>query len=140
MARGHGRAPTPDHVRLLRGTFQPCRAHGDTPPPPWDPADVVIPEWLTPAARAIFTGKLAVYASRGDDLRGCEEALACYASLQAEMVADWRAGVSPNVGTITAYRMWCTEFHDTPASRTRAAVQSAATSGNRFAKNGKPTP
>jgi hypothetical protein len=111
-----GRKPTPDKLKIVRGTFEPKRARGHSvvelegePGPP--------PAWLRASGRRLWLEKVAIYAARGQIVKGCEPALAQYVALELELVRRYRKGLEVPASLISAFRLLCGEFYDTPASQ-----------------------
>lgn len=128
-----GTKPTSKALKVLRGTFQPCRARTATIAPL--EGEVVVPRWLTGLARQLWTIKAGTYARRGQSVVGCEAALAQYCRVEADLIDRWRKGREVPVALINAHRIYANEFYDTPASQQAAGSQ--ATASNRFARNGR---
>src|SRR5262245_57177468 len=130
-----GKKRSPDGLKLIRGTYRPSRARrlttaelAGTPRPP---------AWLTKAAQKIFTAKLATFAARGQAVAGAEGPLAMLCALEAEIGRRWRRGEHVPCAILNCYRLYCGEFHLTPAS----SVGTQAPAGgpiNPFARHGRP--
>ncbi len=114
MAKGHNRAKAP-HLKVINGTDQPCRKTVQVVQP--IDGEPVRPTWLTGPARRIWDTKLGRYEARGQAVAGCEDALAQYCALEAELIALWRKKLAPTVAMVNAHRIYANEFYDTPASQ-----------------------
>jgi hypothetical protein len=126
---------TPDAVKVLKGTFQPCRARGRAFDPL--PADgLIVPKWLKGQALRIWKEKTAVYDKRGQSVVGCEGSLAQYCAVESELIARWKKGQDVPVALINAHRIYANEFYDTPASQQAGGKKTGGE--NRFTRNGQP--
>jgi hypothetical protein len=127
-----GPKPTPNKIKLIRGTFQNQTATTELVPPlegePGKP-----PRFLNASARRLWADHLATYRRRGQNVAGCEPALAQYVALEAELERRYKVRLEIPTAMITAYRMLACEFFDTPASQ--IGKGKTATPANRFTKN-----
>lgn len=128
-----GPKPLPATVIQMRGTNQPCRtrehvvAHID--------GDPEKPKWLKGLAGKIWDSKVRTYLSRGQSVRGCEDALAQYCSLEAQLIGDfWRKKITPPMAMVNAHRIYACEFYETPASQHKPSGGNAKS--NPFTRNG----
>ncbi len=132
MPKGHNRSK-PAHLKVITGTNQPCRETVQIVQPlDGEPAR---PKWLTGPARRAWDTKVECYEARGQSVAGCEDALAQYCALEAELIAMWRKKLTPPVAMINAHRIYANEFYDTPAAQHQSAGKAKAV--NRFAQNGR---
>lgn len=125
----------PPELKVIAGTDQPCRRRelvvAALPGAP------VKPKWLKGRASKLWDQKVATYAARGQATAGCESALAQLCRLEAELIEAYRKGQQPVVAQISAFRILCAEFHDTPASQVGPKPASPA---GRFAANAQKPP
>src|SRR5262245_10174396 len=128
-----GKKPEPTALKLARGTLKPHRAR----PPIVPPIDGVPrpPAWLRGQARRIWDAKIRTFAQRGQSVTGCDAALAIFCRLEADIVACWRRGEHVPCAFLNCYRLYCGEFHLTPASQ--HSRSSPATPANPFAAHGR---
>jgi hypothetical protein len=127
-----GPKPTPNRLKILRGTFKAQTAHDEVVAPlPGTLADP--PPWLGTLGRRLWTEHAATYARRGQSVVGCEAALAQYVALEAQLIETRRKRRPISAGILTAYRMFASEFFDTPASQIGRGK--TATPSNRFTRN-----
>src|SRR5690606_19325191 len=113
-----GPAPKSPEERVAAGTNWPSRAVVHLfPNDPSAHRDPVRPKWLKGMARKIWDEKVARYAARGQRVAGCEDALAQYCALEAELIDMRRRKISPPIAMINAHRIYAGEFYDTPASQ-----------------------
>ncbi len=127
----------PDEEKARRGTDRPCRAvvslypdHASRP----DPAEIPVPDGMTPAGADVWRVKVERYRQRGQKVGGFEEALRQYCELEALLTESWKQRDGPTMAMVNAHRVWAGEFFDTPASQ-RVAI-SAKRDDNPFAKFG----
>jgi hypothetical protein len=125
-----GRKPTPDKLKLIRGTLQPVRRRGSVVPPLEGEVGPP-PAWLKGTGRKLWDQKVAIYAARGQAVKGCESALAQYVALEIELIRRYRKGLDVTASLLGAYRSFCGEFFDTPASQVGRVAAKAP--DNRFA-------
>jgi hypothetical protein len=127
-----GPKPTPNRLKVLRGTFKAQTAHdavvAELPGTLGDP-----PAWLSPSARQLWADHAATYERRGQSVVGCEAALAQYVALEDQLIATRRKRRPVSAGIMTAFRMFASEFFDTPASQVGRGK--TATPSNRFTHN-----
>ena len=130
-AMKRGRKPIPDKLRVVRGgRFRKERVRVPVVPPvPGEPG--ACPAWLRGVGRKLWHVKLAIYAAREQSVVGCEGALAQYCAIEADLARRWRIGLDVPASMLNAYRIFCSEFFDTPASQIGQAAKPAA--ANRFA-------
>lgn len=96
----------------------------------------VRPAWLKGRARKIWDEKVERYLARGQSVKGCEDALAQYCSLEADLIDDyWRKKITPPVTMINAHRIYASEFFDTPSSQVKPSGGNSPS--NPFSRNGK---
>lgn len=94
------------------------------------------PKWLIGRARKIWEARVELYLSRGQSVKGCEESLAQYANLEADLIDQfWRKKITPPIAMINAHRIYANEFFDTPASQIKPSGGNSPT--NPFSRNGK---
>jgi len=129
-----GTKPLPAAKKVLRGTFQPCRARAAVVVPVEAPLGPP-PAWLKGSALRLWGEKTAIYARRGQSVVGCESALAQYCQVEADLIRRWQHHADIPVALINAHRIYANEFYDTPASQQGAQLHPRAT--NRFAQNGR---
>lgn len=101
-----------------------------------EPENVALPKWLkkVKGAAAIWAEKLALYRARGQKVTGFEAALAQYCALEADLIDLWSRKVEVPAAKLTQYRVFASEFYDTPASsKTPAGVKKPS---NTFGRNG----
>lgn len=129
-----GPKPKSADVIDMRGTKQACRGREQVVD--GIEAEIVRPEWLPGDAAAIWDAKMAVFTARGQNIAGCEMALAQYCACEAELIRLYREpNLRPTQAMVREHRMWAAEFHDTPASQ--IGQKGAKPTGNRFERNGK---
>lgn len=133
MAR-RGPKGTPPELKVIAGTIQPCRARERTVPQL--DGGVVKPKWLKGRASKIWDEKVAIYRYRGQNIVGCESALAQYVSLEADLIDQYSKRLTPAMAQVNAYRIFANEFFDTPASQISKAGGEKK-SQNPFASNGQ---
>jgi phage terminase small subunit len=138
MAKRGPKGTSPD-VKKRRGTDQPCRKvetlfknHAERP----DPEDIPPPAWLSPEAKKIWKRKVDLYRKRNQKVDGFQDALAQYVQLEAQLIKEWGAGITPTASCITQYRTFASEFYDTPASQ-KVPAAGGGNAANRFGNNGK---
>lgn len=94
------------------------------------------PSWLKGRARKIWDDKVSKYLARGQSVRGCEDALAQYCALEADLIEQfWRKSLTPPTAMINAHRIYANEFFDTPASQ--HAPSGGKAPSNPFSRNGR---
>src|SRR6187402_89487 len=100
-----GRKRQSDELKIVKGTFQPCRSSERVVPviegAPGEP-----PAWLEGDAVEIWHTKCEVYAKRGQSIVGCEGALAQYCAAEAKLIGLYKAKVDVPVPLITAHRVY----------------------------------
>lgn len=96
----------------------------------------VRPKWLKGEAKRQWDERISAYRARGilSAIVGREQGLAQYCATGAALVDNWKRGLVPPVALINAYRIWCNEFGDTPASD---MISGAKKPANKFANNGR---
>ena len=119
----------------IKGTTRKNRPRAQAVPD--TPAAIVRPAWLTNArGRRLWDIKLARYAARGQNVPGCEDALAQYCALEYDLIKVRKQGREPTMAQVNGHRVYANEFHDTPASKT-VTGHGGAGPGNPFSGNGK---
>lgn len=131
MAKGP--KPQRPEIALVKGTAQPCRDRVVLFPDL--PGNVERPKWLTGEGKKAWDRKVAVYVQRGQAVVGCEDALAQYCALEAELIQAYRRKNTPSMAMVSAHRIYACEFYDTPASQVKTVKNSKP--GNKFTRNGK---
>lgn len=92
-----------------------------------------MPKWLKREARKAWARKLEIYARRGQNVTGLEDALAQYCSLEGALISNfWRHGETPPASLLQAYMSFAARFYDTPGDQQRPVGKKE----NRFAGNG----
>lgn len=129
-----GAKPLPDAMKIVKGTFQPCRSTEPVVQPLNGP--VTPPEWVQGKALELWNEKVRIYERRGQSVVGCESALAQYCQVEADLIDRWQRGKDVPVALINSHRIYANEFYDTPASQHAAGAKKAGE--NRFAANGRP--
>ena len=110
-----GRKRKPTALKLLQGTFQPCRANPDEPQPEIGAPDM--PKYLKGEARAEWD-RVVEYLSRTRVIAKGEGAmLAVYCVLYAKFIEATRRGGEVTGSMIAQLRALASEFGLTPASR-----------------------
>ena len=98
--------------------------------------EIVRPKWLTGRARKIWAEKIERYEKRNQNISGCEDSLAQYCCLEAALIDDfWRKKLTPPTSMLNSYRIFASEFYDTPSSQQVRKAPSGGKSGNSFGKN-----
>src|SRR5205823_12677185 len=118
-------------LKVVSGTDQPCRRR-EMVVAAIDGAPIK-PKWLRGPAAKLWSEKIATYLARGQNVVGCESALAQLCALEAALIDQYRKGVTPVTAQITAFRALCAEFFDTPSSQIGPAKPTNP--GGRFATN-----
>lgn len=127
-----------NHLKLVRGTFRPSRAHQESVH--FEPllAAPEPPEWLDVRASAfwqsILPGLIRRRVISDADLGGL--AVMCNLHSRIRRMVEANGDVSP--AHLNALRGWLTEFGMTPASRDKASVLATAGVLNAFTKNRRP--
>lgn len=134
-----GRKPVPSHLKVLRGTDQPCRMNPDEPKP--EPSEMTAPPGLSPAALKEWDRVKKVLAESGIVSVLDTNALAAY----CEMYAIWASAIKhlQREGMVVSSKRgepmrnpylkiandahdrmvkMLTEFGMTPSSRTRVSA------------------
>ena len=118
-----GTKPKSNVVKMNQGTNQPCRSYDELFDNDIDEG-VICPEWLCGStsqhmdrAKKIWTEKVSKYTKRGQSVSGCEDALAQYCALEANLIWHYESDILPPMPMVNAYRIWANEFFDTPASQ-----------------------
>ena len=85
-------------LKVVAGTDQPCRERA----PAVEPleGEPVRPKWLKGLARRVWIEKVEKYQKRGQNIVGCEDALAQYCALEAELIDMRKRKVQPPVTMI----------------------------------------
>lgn len=126
-------------MQKAKGETRPSRAvvtlYGDHASRP-DPDMIHPPQGMTEGAQAVWRDKIERYRQRGQKVGGFEDALRQYCELEAALLASWKDGTT-TMAMVTAHRMWCAEFYDTPASQRVPAGNGKGASENPFARNGQ---
>ena len=133
-----GTKPTPAKVIELRGTGKAERPRqqrfsDDAEVPAGSP---VKPKWLTRLAGRIWNDKVEIFQRRGQDVTGCEMALAQYCVAEAHLIECYKKGIVPTTAMVREHRMWAAEFFDTPASQVDTSGKGKR-KGNAFDRNGR---
>lgn len=98
---------------------------------------VVKPDYLDGIAEEFWDKKIDLCNERGVEVAGCEDQLALYAEVLADIRRIRKIGERPPVALINQARMLGNEFYDTPASQiARAGNQSKKPTHNPFARHG----
>lgn len=131
------RKKTPDNVKALRGTDQPCRLSGDfvdfetlddvPPAPQW--LDIRAKNYWDRIAPILITKKVLSVA----DLEALETMCVLYGRVR--QMAE--ASVDINSSLVTQLRLYQAEFGLTPVSRTKVTAGGDKPKANPFANNGK---
>lgn len=133
MARPGPKLKPPELVEAS-GTTKPCRARESVVQ--HIAGDAVRPAWVVGRARKIWETKVETYLARGQSVKGCEEALAQYVSLEAALIEDyWKKKTAPPAAMLNTYKSFAIEFYDTPASQIKPSGGNTPT--NPFSRNGK---
>lgn len=129
--------PIPENIKAVRGTKRSDRLvvsiypdHASRP----DPATIDPPAGMRSAACEIWRIKVERYRQRGQKVDGFQDALRQYCEIEAELTAAWKRG-DATMAMVTAHRLWCAEFYDTPMSQ--KVVSGGKVAENPFARNGK---
>ncbi len=124
------------------------RAHGETRPSRAvvalyadhasrpDPEDLPPPQGMSAAAKKVWNTKVSRYRQRGQKVQGFEDALRQYCELEVRLNKMFKGDAPVNVSMVNTYRMFASEFYDTPASQ--KVSTNAKPAGNAFARNGRP--
>ena len=126
-----GPKKTPRHLKLLRGTLQPCRDVAPATPglPVLDVAPIP-PAWMTDlTALAEFRRLAAVLMANSLLTSGNVALLAHLAMLHARITAAWLAGETPTAALLGVYRKLSGDL-----GLTSMPVQAPASKPNRFAQ------
>lgn len=112
-----GRRPKPDKLKLLTGTFQPCRSHGDGP-------DIVCelpgpPDWLKPNALAEWTRLHDGLVTAGILTGASWSLFVTYCAVWGQCEEILSIGGRLEAATIAQLRMLGASFGVDPASRTK---------------------
>lgn len=110
-----GTKPKPDGEKVIAGTFRHDRTHPAVTPTLH--GAVTVPSWLSPLGKAAWLHRVSIYQRRGQSIVGCEDALATYCDLYAQIIEGRKVGKPAPVSVYTAFRIFASEFHDTPASQ-----------------------
>lgn len=117
-----------------RGTSQPCRARENVVAP--ISGEVVRPAWITGRARKLFDQRIAVYKKRGQQIAGCEEMIAHYCALSADIEARRKAHQPVSASDMNALKGWAVLFYDVSAAQVESGRKDKG--DNPFSGNGKP--
>ncbi len=79
--------------------------------------------------------KLEIYAQRSQSVVGFEGVLYQYCLLEVSINEMYNMGAPVSTAMVSQYRVYATEFYDTPASQ---VISGPGPKGNPFANNGKP--
>lgn len=93
------------------------------------------PDYLTGRASEVWDAKVEGYRKRGMSIAGCEDALAAYCMLQAQILSLQAQGEIVPAAFFGQLRIYASEFFDTPASRRVQAPPKAA--DNPFVRNAR---
>jgi hypothetical protein len=112
-----GPPATRDHVKQLRGTDRPDRAH-----PRMVPAlsgEPVMPAWLEGLGEApdVWRRKVAKYRAPGMSVAGCEDQLAQLCAYEASVIARWRGGEEPSAASMNVLNKYASQFYETPSTQ-----------------------
>ena len=104
-----------------------------------DPEIIVPPGWLrkVKGAIAIWHEKVERYRQRGQKIGGFEAALAQYCAIEAALIDMYRRKIETPAAKITQYRVFASEFYDTPASQRVPASGGKGKQRNAFRNNGQ---
>lgn len=134
------RRKTPDNVKSLHGTDQPCRMTGDVLDFDAVNEAPTAPESLPVEAKQYWDRIVPVLLSKRvlsvADLEALEVMCALYGKIK-KMIA---AGVDISASTVTQLRLYQTEFGLTPASRNKINAGEDAGKANKFSGNGRKKP
>jgi len=103
-------------VKINKGTMQPCRSKEDIHKSKGSNDDLVCPDWLGELAKELWAEKIDNYNKNDIDVSNHGHALAHYCALEADIIKIYKKGESPSPSWISQYRIWASEFFDTPAS------------------------
>lgn len=129
-----GPRKTPRHLKLLRGTLQPCRDVASATPtlPAIDTA--IPPAWMTDITAVTEFRRLAAALTVNRLLTAGNTALLAHlVMIHARITAAWTAGETPTAALLTVYRRLSSDLGLTHM----AAHAPAAAKPNRFIVNGK---
>src|SRR5688572_20606627 len=103
-------------VHQLRATARPSRTKiAAVPELDGEPLK---PDWLSGRASKLWDTKVRRYQDRGQNVCGCESALAVLCALEAALIDEfWLQGKTPSMSAVNAHRLLSTEFFDTPSSQ-----------------------
>lgn len=128
-----GPSKTPRHLKLLKGTLQPCRDVAPSTPalPAIDAASP--PSWLQDVtAIAEFKRLAAVLTANKLLTSGNTALLAHLAMLHARITSSWTTGETPSAALLAVFRRLAGDL-----GLTNLPTQAPATKPNRFLLNGK---
>lgn len=129
-----GPSKMPRHLKLLRGTLQPCR---DAPGGVSLPTFAVAPEppaWLADVTAAAEFARLSRLMTANALLsEGNVTLLAHFSMLHARICAAWAAGTTPTAATLMAFRRLASDLGLTHINAQPAPPKS----NNRFLSNFK---
>lgn len=133
------RPKKPNHLKVVRGTDQPCRMKADEVE--FDPVAEVPepPEWLTAHAQNYWRRVAKVLTANKVLTEGDLEAMAVMCVLFGKIRQMSEAGVDMSASLINALRAYQGEFGLTPASRAKI-TKGDADKENPFAKHGRKAP
>lgn len=128
----------PDHLKLVSGTDQPCRAAPPSIEFPRVQSLPAAPDWL-PNAHAIKEwDRLApILFANGLLTEAALSALGVLCALHGEIVDMWARRVTPTASTIAQYRSMVNDFGLTPVAQGKVKPLGDEKKGNRFGNNGK---
>ena len=127
---------TPNALKLIQGTDQPCRerTEADYPlvtgaePPDWLINPIAVNEWRARVEQLEAAGILTTA-----DLT----ALGYYCNMHARAIKKWEIGGEPTAAETNQLRMMLNEFGFTPTSRSKPSKASGEGPKNPFKKHGR---
>lgn len=128
-----GPRKTPRHLKLLRGTSQPCRdvAPSTAALPALDTA--IAPAWMTDITAVAEFKRLAAVLTVNKLLTAGNTALLAHlVMIHARLMTAWTTSATPSAALMTVYRRMCSDL-----GLLSMAVP-VAKPGNKFANNAKP--
>lgn len=128
---------TPDNVKSIRGTKQPCRTVGETVE--FDLVDAIppAPEYLDVIAATFWRRIVPVLVDKRLLTLADLESLEVMCALYGKVRKCIEANVDINAATVTQLRLYQTEFGLTPASRTKMKAADNGKKGNKFTNRSK---
>ena len=117
----------PEELKKLQGTSQPCR----------ESESAVIhvvcslerPDWFRKGSieHKLWDKKVDLFAKRGLDISDCSGSLAQYVALEAELIKMRKKGIDVPTSKINTFRLFASDFYDTPASQQLKAIKGKKT-------------